>query len=123
MQLEIARFTDGQCWQDMLDEVRSVVVRREQKHVAPELDLSPSELSGALAEKHRMEFKARHLPALVRMDGGEKVLARLAEHAGFELQRQRVMSPEEKLARLEDALSKLPNEIARGIREMAWGKR
>lgn len=122
MQLELGRVADAECWREVLEGAREVASVEGLKEVSYQIDVPGSVLSNALSERERHALKAQHLPYFVRADRSGRIIAALAKHGGYELQRSRSLTPEERLARYEEALSSLPVEIARLVRERAFGR-
>jgi hypothetical protein len=121
-QLVIGGVGDSQCWRDVLDGIREITAVQGVKEIAYGCDIAPSMVSNANAERERTEWKAKHLPYFIRNDPSGRIVRALATHGGLDVTPARQMTPEEKLARYEEAISKLPTEMSRGIREMAFGK-
>jgi len=92
----------------VLDVVRQVVATVTLKQLAYDLDVSPSTLSDALAGREHRSFRLEWLPVVLsRATDVQRValLSALAEPSGFEVARRRVLTPEERLARLEALVS------------------
>src|SRR5690242_15162735 len=84
--------------------VRAIVARVSPKEVAYALDVSPSALQDALAERERKGVRMEWLPTLLLLaDDGERkdLLATIAGVAGYCVERARPATPEERLLELE----------------------
>ena len=91
----------------VLDVVREVVAAVSLKQIAYDLDVSPSTLSDALNGREHRPFRLEWLPSiLLRASDPQRaaLIAELAAPVGFDVVRRKVLTAEERLARLEDAL-------------------
>jgi hypothetical protein len=111
-------------WERVLVTVRATVDRLGVKEVAHALDVAPSTLCEALANRGTAEDKGRKrvalewLSTILRMAGEADRLAiieALALPVGYQVQRRRVLTPAEELAALRGALGRL----APAVLEMA----
>lgn len=96
--------TERTAWHRVLDVVREVVATVGLKQLAFDLDCSPSLLGDALAERDRKGIRAEWIPTiLTRATDLQRgaLLCALAEPVGFDVVRRKVLTPEERLARLE----------------------
>lgn len=96
-----------ECWTAVLLALRAAIDSIGHKDLAYRLDVAPSLLSEALAERERKHFQARWLPTILLLAPDphrRAILDALAIHAGYEIQPRRVLTTAERLTRLEDAL-------------------
>lgn len=119
-QLAFAAVSDTDAWADILDAVRDIVRARGNKDVAYALDVSPSDLSHALAERNRFELKLRFLPVLLRMRHNDDLPRAIARVAGLEIAPARPLTAAERLERLEAALARA-GAAGAAIRDDAFG--
>lgn len=107
------RYNDGyrfdEVWAELLDELRVIVATIGLKQVAYDLDVQPSALSHALAERDRHYVRADWLPYLVAKAPGDHVVELLASLRGLEVQPVRELTPAEKLERIEKVLDANPD--------------
>lgn len=111
-----------ECWADVLTAIRAAIDSIGHKELAYRLDVAPSLLSEALNERERKHVQARWLPTILLLapDPHRKaILDALAGAAGYEVAAKKVLSPEERLTRLEDALrtrlGKVGEDLLRSI--------
>jgi hypothetical protein len=109
-------------WAALRKEVRAAADELDPKQVAYDLDVSPSQLSHALAERDR------HIPMkwiiyfVERSRHGAKIAAYLAALSGHELTPRRELTPEERLERIERAIAEeLGPGVRRAVLERAFG--
>jgi hypothetical protein len=121
-QLELPAVSDTDSWAEVLDCVRDIVRARGNKDIAYALDVSPSDLSHALAERNRSELKLRYLPTLLRLRHNDDLPKAIARAAGLELAPARPLTAAERLERLEAALSRA-GAAGQAIKEDAFGGR
>jgi hypothetical protein len=113
-----ARWQSRELWEELLDELRAIVAAVGLKQVAYDLDQPPSVLAHALAERDRHYLRAEWLPYLVMQSPGTRVVELIARWRGLEVKAPAVMTPEEKLRRIEAALDALP-ELGELVRRKA----
>jgi hypothetical protein len=112
-------------WVDLREAFRSAVAAIGLKEAAFRLDVSPSLLSDALAERDRKGLRLEWLPALLLIAPAEHaatILGLLASMRGLEVVRRKALTPEEKLERLTEKLrarfgaagAELAAEVERG---------
>lgn len=98
----------GAAWSRLLEAIREAVVVITPKELAYRLDIQPSYLSEALAGRDRKGVRAEWLPTILAMAPDalrHSILAELAAPLGFEVVRRQDLSPEERLARLEQRIA------------------
>lgn len=91
----------------VMDVVREIVATATNKQVAYDLDISPSSLADALAERQDRGIKLAWLPVLMaRAAPAQRIelLAALGDSHQLDVVPRKVLTPEERLARLEEAL-------------------
>ena len=91
----------------VLDVVREVVAAVTLKQVAYDLDVSPSTLSDSLNNREHRPFRLEWLAVILSRASDTQraaLLGALAHPHGYEVTRRKVLTPEERLARLEEAL-------------------
>ncbi len=121
-QLLLPGVSDTDLWQSLLEEIRDIVRLRTTKEVAFGLDVSPSELSHALAERNRYDLKLRYLPYLLRARGTDELPRIIVEHCGLSLGEPKPMSAAERLERLEAAALR-SGPAGQAILDEAYGRR
>ena len=85
--------------------VREIVATATNKQIAYDLDVSPSTLADAIAERQDRGIKLSWLPVLMaRATEAQRIalVDALANPHGLEVSRRKVLTPEERLARLEE---------------------
>lgn len=111
-------------WERVLVAVRATVDRLTPKEVAHALDVSPSTLCEALANRGTAEDKGRKrialewLSTILRMAGEADrlaILEALALPVGYQVARRRVLTPAEELAALRATIGRL----APGVLDLA----
>lgn len=112
------RYRGEMVWRAVLDAMNDVVSSTGLKQAAYDLDAQPSALSHALSERDGHRPKAEWLARLVIKEGGERILEVLADACGYELQRKRELTPQEKLDKLNAVLDANP-DIASVVRKKA----
>lgn len=115
------RWQRQQEWQQILEELRAIVTALGLKQVAFDLDVQPSQLSHALAERERHRVAAEWLPYFLSKAKNDRLARLLAGIAGYEVQPRRELTDREKVERFEAALAKLPDGIRRALMEDAFG--
>jgi hypothetical protein len=93
-------------WRDLKKYIAQAVEEIGHKEVAYALDVSGSYLSHCLAERERHSIPLRWLPVLLRMGRTDDLLGYLAALRGREVVAQQVLTPEEELTRMKQALLK-----------------
>ena len=93
-------------WRDLKKMICEAVEEIGHKEVAYALDVSPSYLSHCLAERERHSIPLRWLPILLRMAKTDGLLSYLAALRGREVVAPEVLTPEEELVRMKQALLK-----------------
>jgi hypothetical protein len=121
-QLELPAVSDADAWAEILDCVRDIVRARGNKDMAYALDVSPSDLSHALAERNRFELKLRYLPALLRLRHNDDLPQAIARAAGLELAPARPLTAAEQLERIQAALGRA-GAAGAAILDDAYGRR
>ena len=89
----------------ILDVVREVVGAVSLKQVAYDLDVSPSTLSDSLNGREHRPFRLEWLPVVMARASEMQraaLLSALANPHGLEVSRRKVLTPEERLSRLEE---------------------
>lgn len=99
------RHATSEQWQALLAALESVVQALGPKQVAFDLDVAPSALAHALKERDRHYVRAEWLPYLVTHAPNDAVVALIASWRGLVVEARPVLTPEQKLARLEAALA------------------
>ena len=102
-------------WARVMTEAKRVVDDIGLKQAAFDLDIQPSLLSHAVAERERHYLRAEWLIYLVRKDESGKLLAALADVGGWELSRRIELTSDQRLDRLESALRRLPDGVIDAI--------
>lgn len=99
---------DRESWAHQLELLRLVVARVSLKEVAYRLDVEPSALANALAERDRHYVRASWLSALTELAAehglGEELGAALVAPAGLSVAQAAQMTPEQRLERIQGAL-------------------
>lgn len=109
-------------WAALREEVRLAVIELGEKEVAYDLDVSPSQLSHALAERDRNIPMKWIIYLIERSRRGTKIAGYLAALAGHDLAPRKELTPEERLERIERAMSQeLGPGVLRAIHERAFG--
>lgn len=93
-------------WRRVLDAIRDVVDYVGAKEVAFDLDLQPSALSNALAERDRHP-RADWIPYLIRRAPSLELARALVAPGGLDVVEPPPMTPEQELARLKETLSEV----------------
>lgn len=104
----------------LLDAVRQAVANISIKELAYRLDISPSLLSDALAERSNKGVRATWLVTIIDMAPLADALAilnALGERKRIEARQRRELTPEEKAERLEEKLRSLGTTGLRLIQE------
>lgn len=94
-------------WRNALDTLRAVVARVTPKEAAYQLDTGASNLADALAERDRKALRAEAMLVLLLLaddDERRAVLEPIAAALGFAIEPLEKLTPEQKLARLEEAV-------------------
>jgi hypothetical protein len=112
------RFSCNEAWEGLLERVRSVVRHIGLKQVAYDLDVQPSVLAHALAERERHYLRMEWLPYFVTNDPGIELVEHIAAWRGLYVEPKHEITDEEWRARVEGALSTMP-EFADVIRKKA----
>jgi hypothetical protein len=89
-------------WPELLELLAVTASEWNRSKVADKVDLSLSALNNALLDRDRHSLKAKHLFYFLLRS--PRVLAWIAEMAGYTVERTRPRSAEEKLAALEAAV-------------------
>ncbi len=109
MQLTFGAIRDGGTpWDRLLDALRDAVVLITPKELAYRLNVQPSYLSDALHGIARKGIKAEWIPVILAMAPDSArlaIIASLAAPCGLEVVRRKDLSPDERLARLEQRIS------------------
>jgi hypothetical protein len=105
-------------WAQLCAVMCDIVAEVGLKQAAADLDVQPSVLSHSLAERDGHRPKAEWVAKLALKPGGERIAAVLAEAQGFEIQRKRELTAQEKLDRLNAELDRNP-AVAAAIRKAA----
>jgi hypothetical protein len=92
-------------WTALLATIRDVVDEIGLKQCAFDLDVSPSQLSHALNERERHHVPARWLVYLVTRSRHDDLPLFFASLRGLDLVARPVISPEEELRRLKEAMA------------------
>lgn len=95
-------------WSRLLDVLRDAVMVITPKELAFRLDIQPSYLSEALRGHDRKGIRAEWIPTILAMAPEANriaILGELAAQCGFEVIRRKDLSPEERLARLEQRIT------------------
>lgn len=95
---------DDADWAELLSCLRETISALGLKEVAFRLDVQPSELAHALAERDRHSVKAKWLPVIARMAKDKALAEFFAEIQGMEVQPAKPVTPEEELLALKGAL-------------------
>lgn len=103
-----ARYQSRELWDVLLSELRTIVDALGLKQVAYDLDVQPSVLAHALAERDRHYVRADWLPYLLEHAPSDRVVSLIAGWRGLEVKPRLVLTPEEKLRRIESALEAMP---------------
>ena len=108
-------------WRLVLSEVRRVVDSIGLKEAAFACDVKPSYLAHALSERDRHYLRLEWLLPLLAKTEDLGLARALLDPVGLDVSRQLQLSPEEKLARLEQALAEtLGPDIRKSIFDKAW---
>ena len=94
-------------WLETLEAIKEIVSSVGLKQLAYDLDVSPSLLGDALAERDRKGVRAEWLPTLLARASdmqAEALLTALAGPRGFDVERREVLTAEEELRRLKRAI-------------------
>lgn len=111
---------------NLLDAIRRAVASISIKELAYRLDVSPSLLSDALAERSNKGVRASWLVAIIDMAPMADALAilnALGERKRIEAQPRKELTPEEKAERYEEKLRSLGTVGLRLIEEVLGGSR
>jgi len=106
---------------ELLGEARRVVEEDGVKSLAYEWDIGHSELGKKLDERDRHYLKPRELVEIMLRDKTGRVFEMLALALGYDVQRRRELSPQEKLERLMLSLDRA-GPAGRAIMDDAFGK-
>lgn len=90
------------------------------KEVAYRLDVAPSLLSDALNERDRKNFQLRWVFVVLDLASDahrRSIAAELAGYGGFDITPRKVLTAEERLARLEDALRSKLGKVGESLLE------
>lgn len=113
----------GAAWQAVLEEIRAIVNEVGPKQVAADLDMSPSYLNHCLNERERNNLPAKAIPYFVRKAKTDRLAQLIVGVRGLDVIPKKVMTPEEELARLKDALAaKLSPDVRAVILQAAYGE-
>jgi hypothetical protein len=112
------RFARAEAWDELLDAVREVVRDVGLKQAAYDLDVQPSALAHALAERDRHYLRLEWLPYLAGNDNRLKIIRCIAAWAGLEVKPRQQLTAEEWQTRVERALDAVP-ELAEIVRRKA----
>jgi hypothetical protein len=104
-------------WDEILRCCNDVTAVRGLKVVAADLDTSPSTLKHCMAERDRHYLRAEWLIYFVQYDHGHRILRLLARIHALDVAPQHVLTPEEKVERLEARLRRLGPDGERWIGE------
>jgi hypothetical protein len=104
-------------WAHLLNILRSTVDELGLKQVAYDLDTSPSQLSNSLAERDRHHVPARWLVYLATRSRHDDIPGFFAGLRGLELSTPPVMTPEEELRRLREAMGECLSAEVRAVVE------
>lgn len=114
-QLELLGYLDGKAAEaHMIALVRDVVDCVGLKEAAFQLDMSPSDLSHCLARRKRMHIPIEALPKIVKMAKDNQIPSFIAAIRGLAAVPRETMTPEQRLARLEQAMAE---ELGPGVRK------
>ncbi len=113
------KWTNSEAWERVLVEARRVVAQLGLKEVAFRLDTNPSLLAHAIAERNGNHLRGEWLVAIMGMGGDAALANAVVSVAGLKTVEAKPMTPEQKLGRLEAAISELPEAVRRGLLETA----
>jgi hypothetical protein len=102
-------------WRRLLDVLRATVEEIGLKQVAYDLDTSPSQVSNALNERDRHHVPARWLIYLARKSRHDEIPWFFAELRGLALTAPPVLTPEEELRRLQEAMTECLSAEVRDV--------
>jgi hypothetical protein len=108
---QLGMFRDARCdewWQRVLVEIRRAVDVITIKELAHALDVAPSYVVDALKGTERKGVKAEWLPVILMMSPSpqrQALLEALSIPAGYVVQQRRQLTPEERLAALEQRVA------------------
>lgn len=111
MQLTFGAVRDpsaSEAWSRVLDVLRDAIAVITPKELAFRLDIQPSYLSDALRGHDRKGIKAEWIPTILAMapDANRMaIVGELAAMCGLEVIRRKDLTPEERLARLEQRVA------------------
>lgn len=115
--------SDDSAWYKWLAIIKDMCAYHGNKIVAGHLDLNDeADVTHCLREQKRMNFKLRHLPALLRLRLDDQLPALIAQHCDRELAQPRPLTAAERLERLEAALLRAGTAGA-AILDDAYGRR
>lgn len=113
--------TAGAWWRHLLGEMERVVSFVTLKQASFDLDLKPSQLAHALAERDNRHPRAEWIPYLVHRAPDLELARALVAPAGLVVERAPEMTAEEKLARLETTIGEhLGPELRAALFERAY---
>lgn len=95
-------------WSGVLDALRDAIAVITPKELAYRLDIQPSYLSDALRGHDRKGLRAEWIPIILAMAPDSvraAILTAMAAPCGYEVVRRRDLTPEERLARLEQRIT------------------
>jgi hypothetical protein len=100
----------AEAWEDLRAALRNAVQLITPKELCFRLRITDTYLSEALRNKNSKGFRLEWLPTVILMaplDAVPPILRALAKLRAFEVERKKVLTPEEELARTRDALKRL----------------
>jgi hypothetical protein len=113
------RFLRAEVWNDFLELIQCSVSRIGLKQAAYDLDVQPSILSHALAERERHYLHLEWLHYFVTTDTDNSLVEHIAAWRGLNVSPRREITAEEWRIRVEGALAGMSPEFADVIKRKA----
>lgn len=121
-QLGLPVISEQETWQRMLKEIRNVCEVKGPCLVSYALEVTGPDLSNALNERNRTEFKMRHLPYFLKNRLSDELPRIIVDACDLSLGEARPLTAADKLARLEEAIGRA-GVAGHAILADAYGKR
>lgn len=121
------RFGADESWRAFLALVNRVIERISTKEVAYAADIAPGALDNARFERERHSLRMRMIFTLLDMANPEEqraLVGFMAKQIGCELKEHEILTPAQKLERLERALERrLGPRLVEDVYEDAYGRK
>lgn len=113
------RFARAEVWNNFLELIQASVSHIGLKQAAFDLDVQPSILAHALAERERHYLHLEWLHYFITTDTDDSIIEHIAAWRGLDVLPRQEITAEEWRTRVETALASMPPELAAVIKKKA----